>query len=239
MDKTIKFDTREVLIGAEEGQAQQLPSVPLASQLVALEDRYHELPADAPALDRAGLELAIARVKLGLEQKQEVWDTARRVFDVFIRESAWQEAAEACDLMFQADQPQSLSALGQGVWLAVTFPVEPELTLTLLQHIVDETPDEADGAAVAAAVAVYVIELRQPEGKQKDSLLFFANQLLGAVARRHSQVETQEQFDFWLQKLELNQEDKILVRLRNVVDVLVQEDWWFDREALQQQLPLN
>jgi len=27
------------------------------------------------------------------------------------------------------------------------------------------------------------------------------------------------------------------VRLRNVVDVLVQDQWWFDREALQEQIP--
>ncbi len=235
----MKFDEQAVLIGAREGEAQQVSAVPLESQLVALEDRYHELPGNAPAIERARLELAIARVRLGLAQHRQVWDSARKVFDVFIQEQAWQEAAEACDLMFQSGQEQSLSALGQGVWLAVTFPVEPELTLALLQHIVDETPDDADGAAVAAAVAIYVIELRQEEGRQKDSLLFFANQLLGAVARRHSQVETQQQFDFWLQKLELDQEDKILVRLRNIVDVLVQEDWWFDREALQQQLPLN
>jgi hypothetical protein len=30
-----------------------------------------------------------------------------------------------------------------------------------------------------------------------------------------------------------------LPRLRNVVDVLVQEDWWFDRAALQAALPVD
>jgi len=35
----------------------------------------------------------------------------------------------------------------------------------------------------------------------------------------------------------LNDPDKFLVRLRNVVDVLVQDDWWFDRDALHAQLP--
>jgi hypothetical protein len=40
-----------------------------------------------------------------------------------------------------------------------------------------------------------------------------------------------------MDRLELREPDKFLVRLRNVVDVLVQDDWWFDREALQARLP--
>jgi hypothetical protein len=108
----------------------------------------------------------------------------------------------------------------------------------MLQHVVDETPDDADGAAVAAAAGAYIVELRA-EGKKKENLAFFANQLLGVVARRHSNVEGQEQFDYWFKKLELDDPSRFLVRLRNVVDVLVQEDWWFDREALQAKLPVN
>ena len=42
-----------------------------------------------------------------------------------------------------------------------------------------------------------------------------------------------------MEKLELKQPEKFLVRLRNVVDVLVQDDWWFDREALSERLPVN
>jgi len=59
------------------------------------------------------------------------------------------------------------------------------------------------------------------------------------VARRLSNVDSQEAFDLWVEKLELNDPSKFLTRLRNVVDVLVQEDWWFDREELQNRLPVN
>ena len=141
-------------------------------------------------------------------------------------------------MLFEAEQEGSLSALGQGIWLAVTFPVDPELSATLLHHVVDETPDDADGAAVAATTAMFLIDLRA-EGRQKDNLSFFAGQILGNVARRHSQVENQQQFDQWMERLELKEPDKFLPRLRNVVDVLVQDDWWFDREALQAQLAVN
>ncbi len=210
----------------------------IESQLIALEDRYKELPADVSAIDKAFMELQMARLMIGLDRKDESWAMARKVLDVFLQSQDWEKAVDACDVMFLAEQDGSISALGQGIWLAVTYPIDPELTVALLQHVIDETPDDADGAAVAAATAAYITELRA-EGKKKDNLMFFANQMLGQVSRRHSDIETQEQFDHWIEKMELNDPEKFLIRLRNVVDVLVQDDWWFDRESLQQALPVN
>jgi hypothetical protein len=107
-----------------------------------------------------------------------------------------------------------------------------------MQNVVDETPDDSDGAAVAAVVAHYVADMRA-EGKQRDDLLFFTNNMIGNVARRHSDVSTQEKFDNWFAKLELDDPEKFLVRLRNIVDVMVQEEWWFDRETLQNAIPAS
>ena len=68
---------------------------------------------------------------------------------------------------------------------------------------------------------------------------FFAMQLLGSVARRHANVTTQDEFDHWMERLELTDPAKFLVRLRNVIDVMVQDDWWFDRDKIQATLPVN
>ena len=43
-------------------------------------------------------------------------------------------------------------------------------------------------------------------------LLFFTNQILGQVARKHSQVEEQEIFDFWVERMELDDPGKFLPR---------------------------
>ena len=130
-------------------------------------------------------------------------------------------------------------ALGHGIWLGVTFPIDPEISVNLLSHVIEDTPDDSDGAAVAAATAAFIADVRSDDGPDRERLTFFAQQLLGRVARRHSEVESQEQFDLWIERLELNGPDKFLVRLRNVVDVLVQDQWWFDREALQAEIPAN
>jgi hypothetical protein len=122
--------------------------------------------------------------------------------------------------------------------LGVTFPVDPELSVAMLQHLVDETPDDSDGAAVAAVTASYLVDLRA-EGAERESLKFFTNQLLGQVARRHSQVEEQEIFDFWVERMELDDPSKFLPRLAKVLEVIVENDWWFDRDELRNKIPAD
>lgn len=211
----------------------------LESHLDALRDLLNDLRRrGAPVTEIADARLQMARALVGLERGKEAWPLGREVLDIFIAHEDFESAADACDVLFQAEQPQSLAALGQGIWLAVTYPIDPDLSVELLTHVIDETPDDADGAAVAATTALFLADMRA-EGSQRDNLMFFASQLLGQVARRHSGVDGQEAFDNWMEKLELKEPDKFLVRLRNVVDVLVQDDWWFDREALRARLPLN
>jgi len=199
----------------------------LESHLEILEDELRDLRrigSEAKAV--ADIHLQMARTLVGLDRGSEAWPLARGAFD----------ALDACDILFLSEQADSLCALGQGIWLAVTYPIDPELSVELLSHVVDETPDDADGAAVAAATAAFLADIRA-EGPERESLLFFTAQMLGNVARRHSGIETQEAFDQWMDRLELREPDKFLVRLRNVVEVLVQDGWWFDRDALQASLP--
>jgi hypothetical protein len=78
--------------------------------------------------------------------------------------------------------------------------------------------------------------MRAKEDTYND-LSFFATQMMGEVARRHSNVENQQDFDRWTKKLELNDPEKFLVRMRNVLDVMAQDNWWVDRDTLRDALP--
>jgi hypothetical protein len=227
-----KMGMRDADSGDEAGV-----SVPqLEIDLAAARQERVELPVGYTPAQRAAVLMRIAEVLVDLSRGEEAFETAREAFDIFNAEQNWESAAAACNAMFLADQSYSLPALGQGVWLAVTFPIDVELSVALLQHIIDETPTDSDGAAVAAVVARYLVDLRS-EGKQRDNLMLFTNHMLGTVARRHSEVDKQEQFDYWLEKMELKDPEKFLPRLRNVVDVLVQDDWWVDRDAIWAALP--
>lgn len=209
----------------------------LESHLQALTDRLRDVEAGAGGpQDLADTRLQMARTLVGLGRGAEAWPLGRAALDEFLVRDEFELAADVCGVLFQSEQPQSISALGQGIWLAVTCPIDPELTIELLSHVIDETPDDADGAAVAATTALFLADLRA-EGVQRENLIFFTSQLLANVARRHSDVDSQAAFDLWRDRLELREPDKFLVRLRNVIDVLVQDDWWFDRDGMQARLP--
>jgi hypothetical protein len=209
----------------------------LEQDLASAQQEIIELPAGYRPEQKAKIQNHVGELLIDLNRKEDAFDIAREAYDVFVEAEQWEDAVQSCNVMFLAEQPYSLAALGQGVWLAVTFPIDAELTVAMLQHIIDETPEDSDGAAIAAATASYVVDMRAPEGKQRDNLMLFTNHMLGTVARRHGDVSKQEQFDYWMEKLELNDPAKFLVRLRNIVDVLVQDDWWVDRDAIWASLP--
>jgi hypothetical protein len=233
----LKYIREDPSVGNADDSSDAKESTAKLERLVAdLRGELEELSSGAAPLRRADLLLQLGRALVRLERGEDAWAAAREAFDLYLAEQAWEGAAQCCDVLFLADQPPSLAALGQGIWLAVTYPVDPELSVALLHRVVEETPSDADGAAVAAIAAYYIVDLRAQE-PQREHLLLYANQVLATVARRHSGVDGQDAFNRWIQHMELADPAKFLPRLRNVVDVLVQDDWWFDREKLRATLP--
>ncbi len=235
----MKYLESETFLGDNECSEDAIKSSKLLE--IRLDEKHEQLaalPQDAPLDKRLELEMEADYILLDLDRRDEAWNSARTLLDQALPESLWLRAVEACDILYQADQPDSIKALAQGIWLGVTFPIDPELSVAMLQHLIDETPDSSDGAAVAAVTACYLVDIRTPEGERED-LRFFANQLLGQVARRHSQVEEQEIFDFWVERMELDDPAKFLPRLAKVLDVIVEGEWWFDRDELRAQIPAD
>ena len=235
----LKYIKEDPAVGNADSSEDAKESTGMLERLAAdLRGQLAEFSPAAETLRRADLLLQLGRALVRLEKGPDAWAAAREAFDLYLTEQAWEGAAQACDILFLSDQPESLAALGQGIWLAVTYPIDPELSVALLQHVVDDTPPDSDGAAVAAVTAYYLVDLRARE-PQREHLLIYANQVLATVARRHSGVDAQQVFDQWIEDMELNDPVLFLPRLRNVVDVLVQDDWWFDRKALQAALPVD
>ena len=232
----VKYLDVRIDLGADTGQDAR-PSVQVTEgRLAAIEDRIRETRAQTNLEQLITLLTEKSALLIELNRLREAHEQARAAFEKSVECKLWQSAARACELMFLANQEDALAALGQGIWLAVTFPVDPELTVSLLGHVIDETPDHSDGAAVAAATAIYVVELRA-QGEQYEELSVHTRQMMTGVARRHSGIQSQADLDAWIERFELNDVNRFLTRLRSVVDVLVQDQWWIDRDALQSEIP--
>ena len=221
-----------------EGQdSRQLLKNELAQRQAAL---MQLTPAHNP-LERATVQYEIADIMLELEEpgmRKAAWGMTRESFEIFRDHEMWEDAVRCCDVLFRCDLPASVPALGNGLWLAVTYPIDPQLTLIMLNHLIDATPPQSDGAAVAATVAHYIADLRL-EGEKRDSVMFLTSAMLSKVAERHSNVSTQEAMTMWLNRLDLLNPAVFLPRLGQVIDAIVEGQWWYDREVLRSRLPVH
>lgn len=232
--KILSQTLAETISGQDLGDARAF----FENELLQHQERLKALSADAERLDSALIELEIARAQIGLGNKDQCWQTAQPLLEVFIRNERFQQAVECCELMYLAEQDDSIIALGHGCWLAVTYPVETALSVDMLAYIIDETPDNSDGAAVASVAAMYLVELRE-QSDAKDNLLFLAKQLVALVAKRHRGIEDEESIEIWIEMLELNNLDELFARLGKIIDTIVGTQWWFDRDDLRAKLPVQ
>lgn len=231
-DNLIGMGISDNIIEPDENVTEQMQQ-----ELTSLQNKLAEMPAGGDDLARNRILLDIATLLVAMDRKKEAWDSARPLFDAFIAAASWQDAVETCDILYAADQDESIFALGNGVWLAVTFPVDPTLSTNMLDHVIEETPSDSDGGAVAAATAHYLADLRARDEKMRESLGFLTGNLLASVAFRHSNLKDRDMIDMWVERLELNQPEKFLPRLGMMLDIIVGDHWWIDRDMLRNALP--
>jgi hypothetical protein len=232
----VKYLQTEQFVDADCSNDLQKPTELLEGRLAELNGELENLTEPAA---RAKALLDSGYILVDLERFDEAWAVAKEAFDIAVPAENWEHAVQAADIMSQTEHEDAMKALAHGIWLGVTYPIDPELSVAVLERLIEETPPEADGAAVASAVSCYIVDLRA-EGKQREDLLFFTGQRMGEVARRHSKgtVDSQEMFDFWLERYELNEPGKFLPRLAQILDVIVPEgQWWFDRDELRNKIP--
>lgn len=213
----------------------------LNEELVKKQKQLLQLSPSSDPLERAGLQYDISEIMLDIANPgmaEAAWGMAKESFNIYMEHKQWEDAVHCCDLLYRTEQPSSIVALGNGLWLAVTYPIDPELTIVMLNNLIDDTPAKADGAAVAAVVAHYIADLRL-EGEKRDSIMFLTMNIIAKVAERHSNVSSQDQMNFWMDKLELNDPKIYLPRLGQVIDAIVADTWWYDRDALRAELPTN
>lgn len=204
------------------------------SRMADLEQRLKGLSSSD---ERAELLLDYGTLLLDFQRKEDAWIAAKEAFDHFAANENWELAVTATDILVTADQKDSLIALAHGIWLGITYPINPEATVAILQHMVEESPVGSDTAAVAAITAHFIADRRAHEGKTGENVRFFTSQRLAEVASQHRNIKSQEEFEIWMMGNEFDNPDSFLPKLSAAVDALAGENWWIDRDALRQRLP--
>ncbi|SFV68238.1 hypothetical protein MNB_SUP05-5-995 [hydrothermal vent metagenome] len=202
-----------------------------SEQLQARVDFYEKqlLTLEPESEDYIKCLLEIARLQVEQYEGKKAWDNGFKAFDIAIKKHFWELATESCDVMFLSEGPDALVALGHALWLGITFPIDPELTVAMLQHLIDESPKESETRAVAASVALFIATSRA--GKDSD-LVLFTNQMLAGVADSHSHITDQGSFDVWRKAMELDNIDILLSKLSGAINQLIKENWWVNKDDI-------
>ncbi|MBW5290300.1 MAG: hypothetical protein Rsou_1574 [Candidatus Ruthia sp. Asou_11_S2] len=228
-----KYLNKEQIFDAEGGEDLYANEEQLQSRLDYFEKQIQAQTEDTLAEEQIKNLLEIGRIQVERYKGSDAWEKAFSAFDIARDNELWELAVEACDVMFLSEGPDALKALGHALWLGVTFPIDPELTVAMLQHLVEESPKEADTRAIAAATAHYITSMRCGVD---DDLTFFASQMMASVADEHSHVTDQSTFDLWRKTLQLDKPKVFLKKLSGAVDQLVADDWWVDRDKIKAKL---
>ncbi|RMF86388.1 MAG: hypothetical protein D6739_03235 [Nitrospirae bacterium] len=217
----------------ETAAAARPPVTPQQRRMALVRGLQNMFPND-PRRPQLLLELSAACTELG--DGREAWAAARDAFDLYLAREDWEGAARAADALFLTGEPEVLKGLAHGLWLAVTFPIDPRVTLQLLERLIDEAAHD-DIAAVAAATAHYVAYLRAGDGELGEEVRANASRLLSNVAWTHGGVETREGFEGWVRIHGLDDPEVFLPLLAQALDRMVEGDWWYDRDALRARIP--
>jgi len=200
-----------------------------------------QLNPQSSSLERANLQLQIAEIMLDIAENgmiEAAWGLAKEAFTIYMEHDDIEASVNALDCLYRTELPSAVVALGHAMWLSVTYPIDIDLSIMMMKNLIDDTPDKSDGAAVAAVTAHYLADLRT-EGEKRESVMFLTTNLIAQVSERHSNVSDQAQLNFWMEKLELNDPQLFLPKLAQVIDALVAENWWFDRDEIRAKLPIN
>jgi len=186
---------------------------------------------------KAEIMLNLGTLYLEFQSKQDAWDMAWQAFTYYIDQENWEFAVIACDILMSAEQKDSIKALAHGIWIGVSYPINPETTVAILQHLIDESPPGSDTQAVVAVAAHYIADIRKPAGQAGENLLFLTSQRLAEIAAKHRNISNQQEFDIWMQGNEFDNPDSFLPKLSMAVSALVEDSWWIDRDALRAKIP--
>ncbi|MEO5376394.1 MAG: hypothetical protein H7832_01210 [Magnetococcus sp. DMHC-6] len=184
-----------------------------------------EILPDAPA------ESASTRLS-----SEEQWRQDRQAVILFSQNGQWEEALNRLKTLSTKYRNHHLySALAQRVWVALKWQVPASEAVLALFHLLNTLGAKHELAGPLAALAHLLAKHRTPNHPDRELALGQAQQMFSLICH-HQLIESDEAFQAWVQENQLDQPDFYIPQIMNGLEVMVGEDWWIDREALQKSL---
>jgi hypothetical protein len=167
---------------------------------------------------------------------EEDWAINRNALMMYGRARDWGEALKVLTyLSTRENHPDVHKALAQRAWLAVkTETPVLDTTLALFTLLVYLGPEHV-AAPSMAGVAHLLAQHRTPEHPDSPLANAQSQQMLKYVAEHHG-VEDAGDFERWVDDHKLEDPDHFIPTMMNALEKIIDDDWWFDHQAVQTEL---
>ena len=166
----------------------------------------------------------------------EEWKLNKAAIRRFANDSNWPEALKLLKVLSTKHRNKEIyKALAQRVWICLKSDApSPEVVLSLF-HLLNTLGAKHEVAGPIVALAHLMAKKRTPDHKDSDLAMGQAQQMFNLVCETIG-VVGEDAFKKWVETNKLDDPGYYVPIVMHCLDIMVGDDWWFDREKLQQEM---
>lgn len=161
------------------------------------------------------------------------WDAEIERVRTWADEGNWEEVFKLLKTMSQRFKNTEIyKALAQRVWVGLKTQIAGSEVVMALFHLLNTLGPRHDVAGPIAALAHLIAKHRTPDHPDRDLALGQAQQMFHRVCEERG-VVGEEAFKIWVKGERLDDPNHYVPIVMHVLEVMVGDEWWFDRSLLQ------
>ena len=166
----------------------------------------------------------------------EEWKLNRAAITRFAKDSNWEEVLKLLKILSTKHRNKEVyKALAMRVWVCLKSDAPGSEVVLSLFHLLNTLGSKHEIAGPIAALAHLMAKNRTPEHADRDLAMGQAQQMFNLVCENLG-VVGEEPFKKWVAASKLDDPNHYIPIVMNCLDIMVGDDWWFDREKLQKEM---
>ena len=164
------------------------------------------------------------------------WNLNKAAVTRFAKDSNWPEALKTLKMLSTKHRNKEVyKALAMRVWICLKSDAPVDEVVLSLFHLLNTLSSKHEVAGPIAALAHLMAKNRTPEHEDRDLAMGQAQQMFNMICE-HYKIVGEEAFHKWVAGNKLDNPNHYIPIVMNCLDIMVGDEWWFDREQLQNEM---
>ncbi|MBF0587975.1 MAG: hypothetical protein HQL53_02480 [Magnetococcales bacterium] len=171
-----------------------------------------------------------------LRTPEENWKMMVHSVRQYSKAGNWSDTLDV--LVFLSNQegnPESAKARAMTMWLALKTETPIAVLTSAAYKLVVNLGEKHPLCAPLASVANLMLQHRTPEDPDRPLAISHVQQMYMHVCPS-ALNEDRDGFDQWVKENQLDDPDVIIPQVMGLLEIMIGDDWWVDRDAVQAEL---